>query len=106
MSLLDGPHTVMVQKRVPMRTAGYGSSYANNGAPVPVRCTVRMLSTSETAVLGIEAQAVIRILARSWPGDARSLITWGGRSWESRGVPVVCDGSRATAHVEVTAVSV
>lgn len=105
MSLLQGRHRVLVQLRRPVVT-DYGMSYVADGPPVAVACTVRMLSTSESTLLGLEATATIRVLARWWPGDTRSLVEWQDQFWEPRGLPVVRDGSTRTAHFEVTLVRV
>lgn len=104
MSLLTGKETVTIQNRTPTKTA-HGTTYTNTGDPISVRCDVRMLSTTETAQLGLLDHTVIRILARTWPGDSRSVLTWRNKQWEPQGHSLERTGSAKTRHIEITAVS-
>jgi hypothetical protein len=98
-SLLDRD-TVSVQPRSPADTA-YGPALEPSGEPVTVVCGVRALSTSETAALGYQTRAAIRILARVWPGDGHSLVAWRGGDWEPVGLPLPRTGSPSTAHHQI-----
>ena len=94
------PHVVTVQARHPVTTA-HGTAFEHVGKPVDVPCTVRAVSAAETNVDGLTALTMRRIVARDWPGDIYSLVTWGGDTWQQQGDAQLFDGSPATRHWEV-----
>lgn len=94
------PHRVQVQRREPVRTA-HGTSFEPVGDPITVRCIVRAVSASESNVDGLTAQTMRRIVARDWPGDIYSLVSWGGIVWQQQGDAQLFDGSIRTRHWEV-----
>lgn len=105
MSAFD-QHRVSVQLRKPKKTS-YGTTLVNDGDPISgVPCTVRFLSTSEVTSEGLVLFTYGRLIAREWPGDEHSLVTFQGRDYDTKGEPLTFDGSPATAHVEVSLVRV
>lgn len=101
MSILDRPkHEVIVQRRE-RRVTPHGSALAAVGAPIPVPCSVRALTAAETADLGLSTETVYRVVARDWPGDVLSLLTWRGDDWQPIGDPLRFDGSTRTQHWQV-----
>lgn len=101
MSILDRPkHEAIVQRRE-QRATPHGSALAAVGGPVAVPCTVRALTAAEAAELGLGTETIYRVIARDWPGDVLSLVTWQGEQWEPIGQPLRFDGSPRTQHWEV-----
>lgn len=101
MKLLDrSGHVVTVQRRE-RRITPHGPVLAAVGPAVSVQCGVRALTASETADLGLTTETVYRVLAREWPGDVNSLLTYKGDQWEPIGDPLHFDGSPRTRHTQV-----
>lgn len=97
------PHVITVQRRKASTDANGATVYVADGGPVEVQCTVRSRSAAEDLSGGVAAATDFRILARTWPGDIDSLITWKGVELEPVGDPLPYDGSRRTQHFEIRA---
>ncbi len=99
--MLNRPrHVVTVQNRRLVRGA-HGTEYRLDGDPVEVPCTVRSSSATETNTDGLQVSTLKRVIARTWPGDVHSLITFRGDEYEPQGDPQEFDGSERTTHWEI-----
>ncbi|MBS3177750.1 MULTISPECIES: hypothetical protein [unclassified Pseudoclavibacter] len=100
MSAFDS-HLVTVQPRKVHRTP-HGTELVPDGPPIrKVKCGFRETGSSEQLSAGEVPSSDARILAREWPGDARSLVTHRGVEYSTVGRPKRRDGSPRTAHIEV-----
>lgn len=105
MSAFD-QHRVTVQRRHSVPTA-YGTDIVDDGPPLEnVPCTVRFQTSSEVTSEGLIIVTYGRLIARTWPGDEYSLVTFKGREYDTQGEPIEFDGSKATAHWEVSLKSI
>lgn len=100
------PHNVTVQ-RMRLADDGRGGFHdAPDGAPIVVPCSVqsaREWSTAEESYDGgLQVLDIVRVFARDWPGDVRSVVYWDESEWETVGSPQHFSMSAKTSHWAVT----
>lgn len=103
MSLLDGPDTVVIQRRIIDRSGSRAArDLVNLGDPTTLkRVTVRPLSDVELNAGGTEVFSQKVVVSRTWPADVNGLVIWGGYNWDTIGEPQFLPGSRSSRHFEV-----
>jgi hypothetical protein len=106
-SFMDNPpHVVIVQNYVKNRTARGLYEDVPSGPPIEVRCSVQSVrewsSAEEIPINGLQLLTLCRIFCRTWPGDARSIITWAGFEWETVGEPQPNTSGKRTNHWAIT----
>jgi len=106
MSLLDGPHTVIVIPMKRVRNA-YGTYTLVRQTPVPVkRVAVDPFAAGTYGTLESDAgdfndQLICRGRGE-WPGGIKSIIKYDGHEYDTVGVPKIFKrGSRRTRHFVV-----
>lgn len=106
MSLLDGRHTFKVWVPTKGDVDRYGKArLVWPEDPIVVEGNFQYLTASEATELGVEAETVGRILARTWPGGVHARVRWGERWWQQHGEAKWFTRSAATSHAEVTVVA-
>lgn len=108
MSLLTrrAPHTVLVQNRSMTRDTGGRQVWVPDGPLIPVKCAVQVArdwsSAEEYHDAGLQVLDMRVVLARYWPGNENSHVTWSSELWEMVGAPGELNMSRRTRHWRVT----
>jgi hypothetical protein len=104
--LSNPPHVVQVQNM--RRQQAIRGTYEDvpDGPLIAVPCSVQSVREWSTAeeikVDGLQLLTLVRVFARSWPGDARSLVQYDGWVWETVGDPQHFRMSARTEHWAVT----
>lgn len=93
-------HRVDVTLRHPTATA-YGTKLVVDDTLTGVACTFRELSSSAVTSEGLVVNTAARIIARDWPGDEYSRVTFKGRDYDTQADPIEFTGSGTTHHWEV-----
>lgn len=102
MSLLDGRTSVLL---TPVRIVRdeWGTTSRQELEPVEVACTVKWQNPSEMIGFVTAPGTAVKVLARSWPGNANCRFVWDGMTFEQVGPTQKYYGSDLTSHCEVFA---
>lgn len=89
MSISPYPHTVIVTTKTPVEDAA-GVVALTDGKAYTIRCRVRQLSSEEIDANGNRRiRTIFKAYAASWPGGAKSTVTWNGRRLVQEGETLV-----------------
>ncbi|MEU7639875.1 hypothetical protein AB0C11_27920 [Streptomyces sp. NPDC039016] len=96
MSLLDrGPEEIVIYPAGPALPDG---TRGPEGEPVPVRCRIQPMTSTETPDGGYVVTTTYRVIARALPAGPWSRVVWRGQTWTVAGEPARRRGSPRTQH--------
>ena len=102
MSLLDGPHAVVLYPEVPgVDEDGNPVRVPDRDHPVTVYGDMQPTGSSPDDRDGQGVDTSYRLLCRQFPAGAWSVAAWAGREFDVQGEPRARDESAATAHATV-----